>query len=177
MDSLPFKCPKCGAMMVQIEEGLIVRAGCSECDFEFDGLQSAVPIQNQIAKNVDDRGYFKGWDPAQILARQLVKLGEELPEGMAHVRTGALKTRPWWLHVFEDAEGVARQAFDGFDEWEHTTIDDLDALGQELADMQVILCCAAYAYELLTGQPFDLMAGAYLKSLKDIKRGRREQGK
>lgn len=42
-DCLPFKCPKCGAPIMQIEEGHVIRLGCLECGYVFNEQVKAQP--------------------------------------------------------------------------------------------------------------------------------------
>jgi len=135
--------------------------------------------QDKVYTAVAERGYREGWSAEQFLARQLCKMVEEINEAQESV----YHTDPTYdtrIHLDRTKEDrlmwAARYAKVKFDNKEHPGwygigIEDPQALIDELADMQVVLFCAAAAAAELTGQPVDIVQLAVDKATADIARG------
>ena len=123
--------------------------------------------QNEVYEAVVARGYREGWRVDLFLARQVVKLVEEVAEA------GALVA---WLPNYFRAEirnagASARWLFDSEEKWVDQDVPEPEALAKELADLQVVLFCAAAALGELTGEPFDVVQAAREKATADVARG------
>ncbi len=130
-------------------------------------------VQTEVARAVEERGYRAGWTRVQYLARQVAKLQEELAELVGVVRC---RTTGWlmWEEVARSAGECARVAFDEGGEvaWGPAAVaGDLDAVAEELADLQVVLFCAAETLGELLGTGFDVVEAARLKAAQDVARG------
>jgi hypothetical protein len=143
--------------------------------------------QQLVCELVQRRGYREGWTASEFLVRNVIKLQEELAEltGVSLPRIGTFNNYgPALMLVGVVARTVFDAPKDDFDvEWAATNerLRDpkwIDAIGQELADMQVVLFCAAEAlsslYERQDAEPFDLIEAALKKAAADVDRGVRE---
>lgn len=121
--------------------------------------------QDAVVESVDRRGYRKGWTDEEFLARQLVKLLEELGE-LADCMILPQRVR----NLLLPAAAKAKALFDNKEIWSgsrwRSEKDELNAV-KELADMQVVMFCAADAMQV------DASAQAVSKAKKDAKRGTR----
>lgn len=117
--------------------------------------------QTAVAQAVAARGYRDGWTPEQFLARQFPKLIEELGEASECLTWDELH------NVFQEIGEVCRLMFDDRESWEpmQPTITDKAALGDELADVLVVLFCMADIAGV------DVIQAAVNKATSDIKRG------
>ena len=123
--------------------------------------------QDDVYNAVWLRGYMDGWTDEQFLARQVVKLVEEVAESMAH-----LLTMPGYFGAeVRNAGASARWLFDRNEAWEDVALRDVDGLANELADLQVVLFCAAKALGKMTGTRFDVVEAAVVKAQADVGRG------
>jgi len=121
--------------------------------------------QDAVVDCVDKRGYRKGWTDEEFLARQLVKLLEELGE-LAECMILPQNAR----NLLVSAGKEAKALFDNEEIWAGSKWRDeksqLNAV-KEVADMQVVLFCAADAMQV------DSSAQAASKAKKDVERGTR----
>jgi len=121
--------------------------------------------QDAVVDCVDKRGYRKGWTDEEFLARQLVKLLEELGE-LAECMILPQQVR----NLLVPASREAKVLFDNKEIWSGARWrgekDKINAV-QEIADMQVVLFCAADAMKV------DSSAQAASKAQKDVERGTR----
>ncbi len=124
--------------------------------------------QNDVYNAVVARGYREGWSADQFLARQIAKLAEELGESSFHIASMDFQR---WVTEVHNAGRAARFAFAQPDYWDQAAIVHPDGLARELADLQVVLFCAAAALGEVMGEPFDLVQAARDKALADVKRG------
>jgi NTP pyrophosphatase (non-canonical NTP hydrolase) len=144
---------------------------CRQAILERDEKQlplDTATAQSRIAAAIKARGYRKDYTIAQFVARNVVKLGEELAELAEHFRL------PLGLPI-EYAGLACRNAFKDRTIWTHCGPSGRpgtkEAIRQEMADCQVVLANMAAAYEETYGESFDLMVEAVLKSELDIQRG------
>ena len=70
-----------------------------------------------------------------------------------------------------NAGASARWLFDSEEKWVDQDVPEPEALAKELADLQVVLFCAAAALGELTGEPFDVVQAAREKATADVARG------
>ena len=126
-----------------------------------------------VYEAVRDRGYRNGWTTKEFLARQIAKMQEELGE------LSYLVVHPN-AQLGADIEFVSSGARKDFDEgkefWEKMVADinedEFPKLFQEIADMQVVLCCMwGVARELASRDSGDLMEWALKKAQADVDRG------
>ena len=133
--------------------------------------------QQKVTDATKERGYRDGWTPEQFLARQIVKMMEELGE-LTH-----------WILDFPNDElaericdlaTLCRHDFDDTERWKESKvkadaaiINNPKLLQKEAADMQVVLFNMADAIATITGQPFDVVQAAVEKSKGDVERGTR----
>ena len=127
------------------------------------------PLQRSIYSNVAKRGYLDRWTHSQFLRRQLVKLLEETSEAFLAADWPPQFNRLKELVTLVKAE--AKRVFDDRLFWTDVGGRTPEAVRSELADVQVVLCCAACAYEDERRVSFHLMYEAVSKSNGDIKRG------
>ena len=123
--------------------------------------------QKAIVKEVDSRGYLKGWPPDELGARQVVKLVEEMGELSAAVRYHDPDC-DWMEADLLEAAKCARLAFDGGD---CGFIFDADTAVKEAADCYVVLSVLTHALEQMLGRDIDLEALALQKATGDVARG------
>lgn len=137
------------------------------------GILAQPSPQETVYTAVVERGYREGWTAEQFVARQAVKLVEEVAEiAEALILPPAILGQI--LRVGEDAGNVFDRVKDTR-VWEDATIVDMLALQKELADAQVVLFCAAEALnEVLNKhgeERFDVVAAAQAKAMADVTRG------
>lgn len=149
---------------------------CQCCYCDCKEFIEAKPMAEQTAQqrvvgSVCQRGYLDGWTYAQLAARQICKLQEELAELSACVTPSPFLEGEAFAFNLQKAGAFARRLFDIRAEWGYEPTADIDALKKEAADMQVVLFCLAASIEGLTNQPFDIVAAAVEKSTSDEKRG------
>lgn len=124
--------------------------------------------QEIVAEAVRERGYRDGWTPAEFLARQLMKLQEELAEAAALVNIKGQDGG--WRYDAAHAGMRARLAFDRAQPLS-VAVADPTKLRTELADIQVVLFNAAEALSFLLEDFFDIEDAAIEKATSDITRG------
>ena len=128
--------------------------------------------QARVAAAVAQRGYRNGWTAELFMARQLVKLAEELAEAASHV---ALPVAAG--NAIRKSGNICRITFDDHHLWDDEVgclDENLPELRSELADLQVVLFNLAEAIQTMDGEPFNIVAAALAKAEKDIDRGVRE---
>jgi hypothetical protein len=119
------------------------------------------PVTNAaIRANIGARGYLAGWDDEQLVARQFVKIVEELAEVFEHL----LLARGIGEAV-ADVGKLAKQHFDNPNAWQGAGVLDWDALLAEVNDVQVVLSTA------LATLQHNAVEGALAKSVDDVARG------
>lgn len=125
--------------------------------------------QKAIVAAVDARGYLDGWTPAQLGARQVVKLTEELEEladgVLLYSDDGSADNLAFDLHLMADR---ARAAFNQGCCGRVLNVDEVVA---EAADCYVVLSVLTHALEQMLGREIDLEALALAKATGDVKRG------
>lgn len=122
--------------------------------------------QQEVYQAVVRRGYREGWSRKQWLARQCIKLLEEVGEFARAITTPEGAPADLWMALWlaEEAGRYARRAFDNANAWEGVTVDEAEYMA-ELADVQVVLFAAAGE----TGR--DLPRAAAAKARADVERG------
>lgn len=138
-------------------------------------MSSTPEIQAQVANATEERGYRDGWSDEQFLARQVVKLQEELGE-----LSFPILRMPNNLEMdIVELASLAREAFDNSD-WSEVYFDydeeknGFEIIRDEAADCLVVLFNIAATIEKLTGTRFDLVEEALQKATSDIPRGVRK---
>lgn len=128
----------------------------------YDGLN----VQEAVFKSVEARGYVKGWTEEQFFGRQVCKLLEELGELSRYARLPGLLSGILALGY------RARGVFDDRKAWERLGpgAGYAPEMEEELADLQVVLFCAAEAVGRMRGERFDLVEAAMRKAGKDVER-------
>lgn len=140
--------------------------------------------QERIYEAVEARGYVAPYAPEVFIARQIVKLTEELGEAWLHLDVSLTAT--WETEALQGAmEAVrllARRVFSDPEAWGRGRISLNDVrpkglayLRGEAADMAVVLNCLAEAISRLDATPFSLDQTALDKSQADIARGVRKE--
>ena len=122
--------------------------------------------QNQIAINLEKRGYWGGWTVGQVLCRQTVKMLEELLQLSKFLLIpGDL------IDILQAIEEQPRVFFNDKNLWKDTGInwsksdpDIVAGLKKEITDMQLVIFQMARAVEEITGQRFDVVKAAVEKS-------------
>lgn len=128
-------------------------------------------VARQIYAAVEARGYTRGWTRQQLIARQLVKLAEEVGEASQYAildpeMLGDQPRNAFDWHVDRLAV-LARERFNAAD-WEWCgTVSDFDELNiaDELADVYVVVCMLAHLLGV------DVQSRALDKAQADIARG------
>ena len=134
-------------------------------------LEGHVTDQQQVYNAVAERGYTEGWTDEQFVGRQVAKLLEEGAE-VAECLRRELVTTPFFVILARGAGLAAREAFDNNGEtWDTAHITDPDKMIGELADVLVVLFCAAEGLSRMTGRKFDIVELAKRKALADVERG------
>ena len=135
-------------------------------------------LQAAVVAAVQARGYWNGYTPEQVLARQLGKLAEEIGEAAALV-TGSPTT---YLPLRSDVGAPALQALHlvglamrgAFDrgDWSHVqAVGDAERLWSEICDLGVVWLNLVGAWNAWQGAERDGMAGAHAKACADVRRG------
>lgn len=140
----------------------------------LDRWQARKEVQADVALAVERRGYRDGWREESFLARQVAKFVEELGELMMLIYPRGRDFLPKWKEDLLISATRARLAFDDVEDWERAEVGDLEAIKGELADLQVVLFCAAQAVGELCGDGFDVVEAARQKALGDVERGVRD---
>lgn len=135
--------------------------------------------QREVFELVKARGYLDDWTLGQFLCRQVVKLQEELAE----LTESALPNTPGWrgeLRATLYAGNKARHRFDlswetSLQHWRDaakhvSNVSRIMEIREELADLQVVLFCAAQAISLIL-EPFDVVEAALEKAEGDVEKG------
>lgn len=126
----------------------------------------AEALQAAIVEAVARRGYLDGWTTGQLIARQLVKLLEEVAEAFAGLNTGAAGADLGLLVCA--VRGIAKQArlvFDSPAAFDGVAVDPV-ALARELPDLVVPTAVLAYLLHFS-----DMMEAGALKASADVARG------
>ena len=129
--------------------------------------------QKEIYEAVVERGYKEAWTDEQFLARQAVKLGEELGE-LINELPFEVPNRAL-MNVLVAGQSCQWEFDYGI--WPETEIQEhrLRRILKEAADMQVVLCCLAEAAAVILGEEVDLMDVAFGKARGDVVRGVRKE--
>lgn len=120
--------------------------------------------QAQIVASVARRGYLDGWSDEELMARQVVKLAEELGELASTIETDSPKLG-FLLAKIVTLGNDARTVFDQRVPFVGATVHSGPAAA-ELVDIAVVLACAAHALSIS-----DVMAAAATKARGDVARG------
>lgn len=138
--------------------------------------------QQIVAEATKKRGYREGWSDQVFLARQVVKLLEELGE-MSYPIHQMPHMFNHYGHPdnegFEDViDRIGNEASYLFDEKDPETwiyifvrYDALEDMKSEAADCMVVLFNIADTLERMSGEKFDIIQEAIRKAQKDISRG------
>lgn len=138
----------------------------AELSLQILELEKYRDAQKIIAQAVTDRGYRAGWTPAQFIARQVVKLGEELGELAANMNLPAQAGG-----LYKTGQ-VCRKLFDSQPIWRIITPQiSIQHAKKEAADMLIVLLNLAASISELEGDHFDLIEAALQKAEQDQKRG------
>ena len=121
--------------------------------------------QLQIFNAVAERGYMDTtrWTRDQLIARQIIKLIEEIGELADHVSAESQSEVNACLSLMQETGLAARKAFD-YSRFEHPMV-DLAKLRHELADVQIVIFCLAALLDV------DVVGDAWTKAVNDISRG------
>ena len=127
-------------------------------------------IQEAVAGFVAERGYRDGYSASGFAVRQILKATEELGEIVVAL---GMHLPGLFVESLLHAANEARSLFDqGWgDEWGEITPQEAREVLAELADLQVVLFCAAEALAEILGEDFDLARAALEKAKADVKRG------
>ncbi|MCB0251250.1 MAG: hypothetical protein KDI07_21955 [Anaerolineae bacterium] len=120
--------------------------------------------QAATVASVARRGYLNGWTDDELVARQVVKLAEELGELASTVETDDPQLA-WIMAELQIAGKKARALFDVPGLFVGATVHSAAAT-YELTDCQVVIDVAAHAL----GIP-DIGYAAQVKAEKDVGRG------
>jgi len=126
--------------------------------------------QGQTVASVARRGYLDGWTDGELLARQVVKLAEELAE-LAECIDGDDPVLLDFLRIVRRLNKPARRLFDQLDAFVGAECVNTKQARSELTDCAVVLAVAAHAL----GIP-DVMFAASVKARQDVTRGVRQNG-
>ncbi len=126
--------------------------------------------QGQTVASVARRGYLDGWTDGELLARQVVKLAEELAE-LAECIDGDDPVLADFLRIVRRLNKPARRLFDQPDAFIGAECLNTKQARSELTDCAVVLAVAAHAL----GIP-DVMFAASVKARQDVTRGVRQNG-
>ena len=121
--------------------------------------------QGQTVASVARRGYLDGWTDGELLARQVVKLAEELAE-LAECIDGDDPVLLDFLRILRRLNRPARRLFDRHAAFVGAECVNTIAAIAELTDCQVVIHVAAHAL----GVP-DVGYAAQVKALSDEARG------
>ena len=121
--------------------------------------------QDTVAANVAARGYRDGWTTAEFVARQFVKMTEELDEAVGNIGLPRSYSGVEWRVKLKEAGANAREAFDDKGSWVGVYLGNYSAIQAELTDMMVVLLAAADALG------FYILPAAIEKSSADVARG------
>lgn len=131
-----------------------------------------IDIQEFVYGCIAARGHADGWTDEQMVARQVVKLGEKLAEAAVSLRPARLGS---WMHDWRRSMArhgiLSYEVFEVRDAWNGAGVQDAEALKGELADMMVVILTAAAALNRVTGGEFDVIQAAMEKALEDVDRG------
>ncbi len=126
--------------------------------------------QGQTVASVARRGYLDGWTDGELLARQVVKLAEELAE-LAECIDGDDPVLLDFLRVLRQLNRPARRLFDQPDAFVGAECVNTKQARSELTDCAVVLSVAAHALDVP-----DIMYAASQKAANDEARGVRKNG-
>ena len=126
--------------------------------------------QAQTVASVARRGYLDGWNDDELLARQVVKLQEELGE-LASVVEADDPVLSDFLATIVKIGKPARRIFDRKAAFVGATVVDTQAAIHELTDCQVVIYVAAHGLHVP-----NIGFAASVKALADEARGVRKNG-
>lgn len=121
--------------------------------------------QTSIVSHVARRGYLDNWNDDELLARQVVKLAEELAE-LASTIEASDPALADFLASLVKLGRHARRIFDRPSAFVDVTVVNTQAAIYELTDCQVVIAVAAHALHVP-----DIMYAAQCKALADEARG------
>lgn len=137
--------------------------------------------QKDIYEAVQKRGYVDPYSHETFIARQIVKLAEEVGELFENldVDLSATQEMQGLQGAVEAVRVLARTVFSDPDAWKPGSgigLLDVRPVGlkyvrKEAADAAVVLACLAEAIDRLDVQPFDLEQAALEKATADVERG------
>jgi hypothetical protein len=140
-----------------------------------------VSAQEQVAAAVAARGYRDPYTAYQFLARNIVKMAEELAEAanwliLDPVEPDFGQSKDTMEAMFGLVGALARTRFDVKEgalwyDASRPTAYACEKIAKELADMQVVLFNAAQAFGQVRGEPFDVVQSALDKATADVTRG------
>jgi hypothetical protein len=122
-------------------------------------------VQLETVRSVARRGYLKDLTDGELLAKQVVKLAEELAELAAHVDVDD----PVLIDLLDNIVKLgkpARRIFDRHDAFVGAECVNTSAAIAELTDLQVVIHVAAHALHVP-----DIAYAAQVKALADEARG------
>lgn len=123
-------------------------------------------LQTQIVAFVARRGYLDGWNDDELLARQVIKFAEELGELASTVEVDDPELGAF-LGGLVKSGNVARRLFtERPNSVVGASVHSVQA-AREIADIGVVLACAAHALTM------DVMQAAHAKAMNDVQRGKR----
>ena len=126
--------------------------------------------QAQTVAAVAQRGYLDGWTDGELLARQIVKLAEELAE-LAECIDGDDPVLADFLRIVRRLNKPARRLFDRREAFIGAECVNTKQARSELTDCAVVLSVAAHALDVP-----DVMYAASVKARQDVTRGVRQNG-
>lgn len=123
--------------------------------------------RDEIVAVVRDRGYMDGWTDEQLLARQVVKLAEEVAETLRDANLLLPDNASWhdWYGATIAAGDLRLRAWHLFDNGDCGIVGNRDGLISELADVYVVMSML----EHLLG--VDIAQLALAKARGDVERG------
>ena len=126
--------------------------------------------QAQTVAAVAQRGYLDKWTDGELLARQIVKLAEELAE-LAECVEGDDPVLADFLRIVRRLNKPARRLFDRREAFIGAECVNTKQARSELTDCAVVLSVAAHALDVP-----DVMYAASVKARQDVVRGVRQNG-
>lgn len=133
-------------------------------------------VQNEVFELIAARGYAAGLEPAQIAARQVAKLTEELGELAVYFSLYPSETpNARWVNALDEIGIYAGDSFDQAERWRDTDVLDAEYAWRELADVQVVVLTMAAALCRVMGEERDIVQEAAEKARADVGRGVRRK--
>ena len=125
--------------------------------------------QTATVASVARRGYLNDFTDDELLARQVVKLVEELGELVDYIETPDRELQQLFYEIGRVSER-ARIIFDNPRLVVDAAVNDTQAAIAELTDCQVVVAVAAHALQIP-----DIMYAAQVKAERDAERGVRNE--